>query len=123
MAGGSRFVTDDVRRVLADDADEAWERVTDDPDVLGVEATRFDEMGGWQVTVAVMEFIREEPLEGELRRRIAAALQSVPGVETAEEEDREVWFVTGTPSGSALVRAAAGVADDLADRTRRYTEG
>jgi hypothetical protein len=51
-----------------------------------------------------MEFVREEPLEGVLRRRIAAALRSVEGVETADEMDRKVWFVTGIPSGAALVR-------------------
>ncbi len=41
--------------------------------------------GGWNVFVDVMEFIREEPLEGELRRRIAAALRAVDGVTAAEE--------------------------------------
>jgi hypothetical protein len=70
-----------------------------------------------------MEFVREEPLESELRRRIAAALRSVEGVETAEEMDREVWFVTGTPSGEAMVRAVAAVVDDLADLARVYVEG
>ena len=113
----------EVRQVVADDADEAWERVTGEPDVRGVEAGRFDFAGGWNVTVAVMEFVREDPLEGELRRRIAAALRSVGGVETAEEMDREVWFVTGTPSGDALVRAAAEVVDDLAGQTRAYAGG
>lgn len=76
--------------------------------------------GRWQVGVYVMEFVREDPLESELRRRIAAALESVEGVETAQREDREVWFITGTPSGAALVRAVAEVVDDLADQTRPY---
>ena len=67
-------MVDDVRHVLVNTADEAWERVTDDPDARGVCAERFDFAGGWNVTVVVMEFVREEPLEGELRRRIAAAL-------------------------------------------------
>lgn len=87
----------DVRQVAVDGTDEAWERVTGEPDVRGVEAGRIDFAGGWNVTVAVMEFVREDPLESELRRRIAAALRSVGGVETAGEMDREVWFVTGTP--------------------------
>jgi hypothetical protein len=113
----------DVRRVLVEDADEAWERVTSDWEVRGVEAARRDDAGGWQVTVAVMEFVREDPLEGKLRRRIAAALRSVGGVDTAVEEDTEVWFVTGAPSGEALVRAAAEVVDDLADQTRAYAGG
>ena len=80
-------------------------------------------MSGWQVAVAVMEFVREDPLESELRRRIPVALRSVEGVETAEEYDRELWFVTGTPSGEALVRAVAEVVDDLADQTRGYVGG
>ena len=113
----------DVRQVVADGADEAWERVTGEPDVRGVEAGRIDFAGGWNVTVAVMEFVREDPLESELRRRIAAALLSAGGVGMAEELDREVWFVTGTPSGDALVRAAAEVVDDLAGQTRVYPGG
>lgn len=88
-----------------------------------VEATRIDFADGWNVTVTVMEFVREEPLEGVLRRRIAAALRSVEGVETADEMDTEVWFVTGTPSGEALVRAVAEVLDDLAEQTRAHIRG
>jgi hypothetical protein len=113
-------VSDDVRQVFPPDADEAWERLTDDPAVRGVEAARIDEIGGWQVTVSVMEFLREDPLEAELRRRIAAALRAVDGVATADEQDREIWFVTGTPSGKALTQAAAQVIDDLADEARAY---
>lgn len=117
----------DIRQVETDEADEAadeaWERITSDQDALGVDAARLDEAGGWNVTVAVMEFVREEPLEGELRRRIAAAIEAVDGVATAEEMDREVWFVTGTPSGEALVRAVASVVDDLTDQTREYVQG
>lgn len=92
----------EVRQVVFDGVDEAWVRVTGDWDVRGVEAGRIDFAGGWNVTVSVMEFVREDPLESELRPRIAAALRSVGGVETAEEMDREVWFVTGTPSSDAL---------------------
>jgi hypothetical protein len=112
----------EVRQVVADGVDEAWERVIGEPDVRGVEAGRIDFAGGWNVTVAVMEFVREDPLESELRRRIAA-LRSVRGVQTADEMDREVWFVTGTPSGDTLVRAAAEVVDDLAGQTRAYAGG
>jgi hypothetical protein len=123
--GRSKPVIGDVRRVQYDDSEEAWERdiEVDDGEVRFVEATRTDSDGGWNVTVAVMEFVREEPLEGELRRRIAAALRSVEGVETADEMDREVWFVTGTPSGEALVRAVAEVLDDLAEQTWAHVTG
>jgi hypothetical protein len=123
-----------VRRVQVDDSDEAWERdiEVDDGEVRWVGATRIrarELLGdgpfqdGWSVTAAVMEFVREEPLEGELRRRIAAALRSVEGAETADEMDREVWFVTGNPSGEALVRAVAEVLDDLAGQTWALVSG
>jgi hypothetical protein len=42
---------------------------------------------------------------------------------TADEMDTEVWFVTGTPSGEALVRAVAEVVDDLAEPMRAYYWG
>jgi len=100
-AGWERLVIGGVRRVPDDDSGEAWERdiEVDDGEVRWVEANRVGFAGGWNVSVAVMEFVREEPLEGVLRCRIAAALRSVEGVETAGEMDREVWFVTGTPLG------------------------
>jgi hypothetical protein len=104
------------------EAGEAWERVTDDPDVRGVDAVRVDEAGGWQVGVSVMEFIRQDPLESELRQRIAAALRAVDGVTGVEEEDREAWFVTGAPAGRVLAEAAAEVVDDLAGRTRAFLD-
>jgi hypothetical protein len=118
----SKPVIGDVRRPQYDDADEAWERDIEvhDGEVRWVGATRGRFRGDWNVSVAVMEFIREEPLEGELRSRITAALRSVEGVEGADEMDREVWFVTGTPSGEALVRAVGDVLDHLAEQTWAY---
>jgi hypothetical protein len=114
-----------VRRVQYEDSDEAWERdiEVDDGETRWVEAIRNDPGGDWQVAVAVMEFVREEPLNGVLRRRIAAALRSVGGVATADEMDTEVWFVTGTPSGEALVRAVGEVLDELAEQTWAYIRG
>jgi hypothetical protein len=99
---------------------EEWLRETDEPDVRAVSAVRNDEIGGWQVVIWAMEHVRSDPLESELRRRITSALQVVTGVTSAEEQDREHWFVTGTPSGRALVEAAAQVVDDLAARTRAH---
>lgn len=116
-------MSNDVQRVFRPDADEAWERLTDDPEVRGVGSTRIDEIGGWQVTVWVMEFVREDPLETELRQRIGAALRAAEGVVTVDEEDREVWFVTGTPSGKELTEAAARVVDELAGETRAFMHG
>jgi hypothetical protein len=66
----------------------------------------------------VAEFLREDPLEAEFRQRMNAALVSVEGVASVAEEDREVWFVTGTASGPAVSCAAARVVDELAERTR-----
>jgi len=37
--------------------------------------------------------------------------------------DTEVWFVTGAPSGEALVRAVAEVLDDLAEQTWAQIRG
>jgi hypothetical protein len=114
---------DGIERQQPAGADEAWERLAGDPGARDVEVSPVEEAGGWQVFVAAMEFVREAPLESELRRRIAAALRAVEGVGSAEEEDREVWFVTGTPSGDALLRAAQQAVDDIAAQAHRYTEG
>jgi hypothetical protein len=65
-----------------------------------------------------MEFIRVEPLESELRESTTAALLGVPGVDAVARQDREVWIVAGSPSGEALVRAAASVVDRYLSRTR-----
>jgi hypothetical protein len=121
-------VTDEIRRIpsaeLDEGAEESWERSVDDPDIRGVDAARIvlGELPYWQVGVAVAEFLRADPLDSELRQRMAAALRAVGGVEAVEEEDREVWLVTGTPSGEALVRAAAQVVDQLAARVRAYVD-
>jgi hypothetical protein len=102
-------VSDDVQQVSAPGSEEAWERLTDDPDVRGIETARVDEIGGWQVTVWAMEFVRHDPLETDMRRRMATALRAVNGVATADEQDREVWFVTGTPSGKELTEPQHGL--------------
>jgi hypothetical protein len=117
-------VTDEILPVPADETDaaEAWERLTDEPDVRGVGAARPDDDGDWAVVVWVMEFVRDDPLEDELRQRIEAALADVGGAVTVEEEDRECWVVSGTASGPELIAAAAGVVDDLADRTRPFVD-
>ena len=113
-------MNDEVQRIPSeeDDVDEVWSRLTDEPDIRGVEAARIDDIDGWLVEVSAQEFFRQDPLGLELRRRMAAALQAVGGVASVGEHDNESWFVTGTPSGEALTLAAAGVLDDLADRLR-----
>lgn len=116
-------MSDDIEQVEPADSEiqEEWLRRTDDPDWRAVSASRWDAIGGWQVSVSVMEFVRSDhPVEPELRERITSALQAVRGVTSAREQDTETWFVTGAPSGGALVEAAARVVDDLADRIRAY---
>jgi hypothetical protein len=54
-----------------------------------------------------------------------AAPRSLEGTRRLEDEwlenqDREIWFVTGAPSGKALIQAAAQVIDDLVDEARAY---
>lgn len=98
----------DVRQVDPIDETllEEWQSVTDDVEVLGVDAYRHDaDTWPWQVFVSALEFVRSEPLETELATAITDALQIVHGVERAVREDREVWAIEGSPSGDDLVRA------------------
>jgi hypothetical protein len=98
--------------------------LVDDADIRGISAYRIvlGEQPYWSVEVSLAEFLREEPLESELRRQMATALEAVPGAEVVDEEDRESWFVSGSPSGEALVRAAGQVVDQLAARARAYLD-
>jgi hypothetical protein len=121
-------VTDEIRRLPADELGEgcaeSWERVTDDPDIRGVDAQKITlgEFPYWSVRVALAEFLRDDSLEFELRKQMGAALRAVAGAEMVWEDDPQIWGVTGTVSGQALVRAAAGVVDHLADRDRAYLD-
>lgn len=60
-------MSDDVQQVSPPGPEEAWERLTDDPDVRGIETVRVEEIGGWQVTVCAMEFVRDGSLETDMR--------------------------------------------------------
>jgi hypothetical protein len=104
---------------------EGWRRHTEDePGLRNVEADYYADAGvgrdGWHVAIWVMELVRDDPLESELRQRITSALLQVRGVTSAEEGDREHWIVTGQPSGKSLVEAVAQVAYDFLDQTREY---
>jgi len=119
-------VGDEVEQIEPVDPEiqEEWLRKTLEPGIRAVSACRWDGIGGWQVVVWVMEFARSDgALDAELRGRIASALEAVSGVTSVREQDNETWFVTGTPSGRALVEAAAWVVDDLAGRLRAYCDG
>lgn len=98
-------MSDEIRQLpaveLGDDCEGSWERPTDDPDIRCVDASKITlgEQPYWAVVVAVAEFLREDPLESELRQQMAAALRAVGGVGSVWEDDREVWDVSGDPSG------------------------
>jgi hypothetical protein len=118
-------MSDDVTPMPPEElgGDEGWTRLTDEPHVRGVEVISYpddDDEGrrNWQVGLWVAEYVREEPLESRLRSAMEAALRAVPGVQGVAEEDREVWFVSGAPSGRALAEAAAAAVDGLADELR-----
>jgi hypothetical protein len=74
--------------------------------------TSFDQ--SWHVEVAAMEFLRGGA-EDDVRQAIAEALRAVPGVEEVREDDREVWRVTGTPSGEAMAQAVDEALEPYAD--------
>jgi hypothetical protein len=74
----------------------------------------------WRIGVDAMEAVREEPLESEIRRKIADAIAAVPGVTDFAEEDREVWAVGGAPKGPDLVRAVGRAVDTFRDRLQDY---
>jgi hypothetical protein len=117
---------DRIERVADDlvDGVQEWVRHTDDQEIRGVGAlqTHSDGPWSWQVSVWVAEFLREEPLEGELRAAVDRAIRSVAGVTDVTEEDREVWIVTGHPSGEELVRAVGDAVDELAPRARAHLD-
>lgn len=105
------------------DDGEAWVRDVDDPDIRGCGASRFDAgPWTWQVFVDLAEFVREEPLESEMRAGVDTALRSVPGVTEVAEEDREVWIVQGDPDGRSLVAAVGAFLDTIADRARAHLD-
>lgn len=115
----------EVRKITPEDSTvlEEWERVTNDPDVLGVSAVRSKRAKwNWQVTVSAAEFARKAPLEARLQEGILSALKKVKGVKAVAHEDTEVWVVDGEASGEDLVRAGAAVVDELAGDLRKHLQ-
>ena len=113
--------------LLIDDLD----RRTDEPEVLdySVAPTGYEEENGphsrWTrgLYVNAMEFVRDDPLESELRRAIDAAARSVAGVEDVVEEDREIWLISGNPDGRQLFDAIGAVVDTFAPQIRKVVDG
>jgi hypothetical protein len=100
------------------EGDEAWNRLSGEPHLFGVEVIKNDQPDGWQVTFWALEHVREEPLESQLRRGIERRLRAVEGVTDVQEEDREIYWVTGSSSGEDLSAAGAAAVDDFADQLR-----
>ncbi len=71
-------MNDEIRQIQPQDPaiQEEWLRETDEPEVRDVNACRIDEIGGWLVYVCVMEYASKDPLESDLRQRIATALRN-----------------------------------------------
>jgi hypothetical protein len=115
-----------VEAVTPDDDEvvEEWIRVVDDDEVRGTSAIRLRDNApwSWQVFVRAAEFIRSAPLEHELRAVVPLALRATPGVTDVREQDREVWIVTGAPTGPDLVAASGRAVDALAVRGRAFLE-
>ncbi|MEO6627193.1 MAG: hypothetical protein ABIP03_01350 [Aquihabitans sp.] len=121
-------MTDDRIVRVADhmvDGVQEWDRRTGDDQVRGVSALQrwTDGRWNWQVDVSVAEFLREQPLEGEMRSAVAGAIRSVAGVSEVAEGDRAMWVVSGDPSGEDLVRAVGEAIDRLAPAARAYLDG
>ena len=104
----------------SDDFSEEWIRETSEPDIRDLGVAQLRDGGTWEVSIALAEFVRDDPLEADMRRHMQEALAGVLGVTTVTEHDRETWDVAGNPSGQDLIRAAAGVLDGLAGRSREY---
>jgi hypothetical protein len=100
------------------EGDEAWNRLSGEPHLFGVEVIKNDQPGGWQVTFWALEHVREEPLESLLRAGIERRLRAVRGVTGVRAEDREIYWVTGISSGEELAAAGAAAVDDFADELR-----
>jgi hypothetical protein len=67
-----------------------------------------------------LEYVREAPLEARLRSEIERRLRAVTGVVTVQEEDRVVYWLTGSASGEQLAIAGAAAVDSLADELRSH---
>ena len=109
-----------------EDLTEAWTRVIDHVhtrELRGVDACKLADHGlreTWHVAVDLMEFLRDDPLEQEVRARVRSALGAVSGVSAVWEADRQLWAIQGDPSGRELVAAVATVLDAVAGRSRAW---
>jgi hypothetical protein len=115
----------EVRKITPEDSEvaEEWERVTAEPDVLGVNAARLTRAKwNWQIFINAAEFVRRDPLASRLDADITLALKKVKGVSAVAREDTEIWLVQGEAGGEDLVRACSQALDKMAPDIRKYIE-
>lgn len=115
----------EVRKITPEDSEvaEEWERVTSEPDVLGVNAARLKRAKwNWQIFINAAEFVRRDPLASRLDADITVALKKVKGVSAVAREDTEIWLVQGEAGGEDLIRASARALDALAPEIRKQLE-
>ena len=114
----------DVRvRRPDEDCSRSWERVTREPNVLGVVVSLCPGEWQWRIDVGIGEFVRDEPLESRFDSEVTRAVRHVDGVTDAIHEDREVWAAKGKPDGPTLVRAVGHALDSLAPELRGAYSG
>lgn len=107
----------DIGQVVPPEDDsliEQWQRLTNDPELLGVDAGLGDDEV-WRVGVWAAEGIRAEPLESQLFDGVEWALRTVSGVTSVWHEDREQWVIEGTAPGRELITAVAAFLDEFED--------
>ena len=111
-------------RIELDEDQSSWTSVSEEMDVYGVEVMSYTEYkpNAWQVVVSAMEFVREDPLEAEIRGALAEALRRVPGVSEVIEEDREVWVVVGPTSGQPIAQVAADLIESFGPRITDFID-
>lgn len=99
------IVTVDARRVnppTDSGMAEQWERATNEPYMVGVEAW-LPKDEAWRIVVAPAEFVHWDPFETEMATGIESAIAGVAGVTSVWREDREQWVAGWEP-----VRARVG---------------
>jgi hypothetical protein len=122
-AGGPGAPDDVIRNVSVHDEEvlEEWQRSTAEPAIRNVYATKVSQTGwSWQVSFGILEFVREDPLRGELLMAITDELTGLDGVDQVAQDDTEVFVVRGSPTGEDLVRAAGRAVDALSGRLREH---
>jgi hypothetical protein len=114
-------MSDDIYQlVLVEDGiAEAWTRKTEEPQFRGILSSRIKGKSKWrwQVRVSIGECLTGA-LKVEFDSEMVNILRSVTAVTDVGHEDREVWVVSGTPSGADLVRSAARIVDAFEERVR-----